>query len=162
MKKNLILCIMILLFLLVSCQNTQETLLPNTNTNTTPSSIPTTSEITQAPHTTVTTTPVTPSYRQITGKEAKEMMDTLEDYIILDVRTQQEYDMGYIPGAILIPVEVITEKAPTVLTNKNAIILVYCRSGNRSKTASQALAEMGYTNVYEFGGITTWEYEITR
>ena len=89
-------------------------------------------------------------------------MDTLTDYIILDVRTEQEYDMGHIPGAKLIPVDDINVKAPSILTDKNAVILVYCRSGNRSKTASQALAEMGYVNVYEFGGITTWEYEITK
>ncbi len=157
MKKNLILCIVILMFLLVSCQNTQETLTPNI----TPTPVTTTPEITMTPTFPVTTAPATPTYRQITGKEAKEMMDTLEDCIILDVRTEQEFKMGHIPGAKLIPVEVITEKAPSELTDKSAVILVYCRSGNRSKTASQALAEMGYTNVYEFGGITTWEYEIT-
>ena len=92
------------------------------------------------------------SYQQITQEEAKEMMDT-QEVIILDVQEQDEYDGGHIPGAVLLPVgtEVIPEKDSTVL--------VYCRSGNRSKTASSTLAELGYTNIYEFGGINTWPYE---
>jgi len=109
-----------------------------------------------------TDAPSTPVYTQITQEKAKEMMDSLENYVILDVRTEQEYDMGHIPGAMLIPDYEITEKAPLMLPDKDAVILVYCRSGNRSKTASLALVNMGYTNVYEFGGIITWEYEVTR
>lgn len=98
------------------------------------------------------------SYEQITQEEAKRIMDSKRRYIILDVRTQQEYDMEHIENAILIPDTEITEKAPSMLLHKNALILVYCRSGNRSKTASQALADMGYTNVKEFGGIIDWKY----
>lgn len=99
------------------------------------------------------------SYHQISQEEAKEMMDT-QDVIILDVREQDEYDSGHIPGAILLPVGTIDEEtAAEVIPEKDSTVLVYCRSGNRSKTASSALAELGYTNIYEFGGINTWPYE---
>lgn len=99
------------------------------------------------------------SYRQISQKEAKEMMDA-QEVVILDVREQDEYDGGHIPGAVLLPVSTIDEDtAVAVIPAKDATVLVYCRSGNRSKTASSALAELGYTNVYEFGGIKTWPYE---
>lgn len=99
------------------------------------------------------------SYQQISQEEAKEMMDT-QDVIILDVREQDEYDSGYIPGAVLLPVGTIDEEtAAEVIPEKDSTVLVYCRSGNRSKTASSALAELGYTNIYEFGGINTWPYE---
>ncbi len=99
------------------------------------------------------------SYQQISQEEAKEMMDT-QDVIILDVREQDEYDSGHIPGAILLPVGTIDEEtAAEVIPEKDSTVLVYCRSGNRSKTASSALAELGYTNIYEFGGINTWPYE---
>ena len=98
-------------------------------------------------------------YQQISQEEAKEMMDT-QDVIILDVREQDEYDSGHIPGAVLLPVGTIDEKtAAEVIPEKDSTVLVYCRSGNRSKTASSALAELGYTNIYEFGGINTWPYE---
>ena len=86
-------------------------------------------------------------------------MDTEEDYIILDVRTQEEYDQGHIPGAILIPNTEITAEAEKVLTDKDQLILVYCRSGRRSKLAAVTLAQLGYTNVKEFGGIIDWPYE---
>ena len=100
------------------------------------------------------------SYQQISQEEAKEMMDT-QDVIILDVREQDEYDSGHIPGAVLLPVGTIDEEiAAEIIPEKNSAVLVYCRSGNRSKTASSALAELGYTNIYEFGGINTWPYEI--
>lgn len=99
------------------------------------------------------------SYQQISQEEAKEMMDT-EDVIILDVREQVEYDSGHIPDAVLLPVGTIDEDtAAAVIPEKDTTVLVYCRSGNRSKTASSALVELGYTNVYEFGGINTWPYE---
>ena len=98
-------------------------------------------------------------YVNITAEEAKQIMDTEEGYIILDVRTQEEYDEGHIPGAILISHEEITEKAEEVLTDKDQLILVYCRSGRRSKLAVEALAELGYTNIKEFGGIIDWPYE---
>lgn len=99
------------------------------------------------------------SYQQITQEEAKEMMDT-QDVVILDVREQNEYDGGHIPGAVLLPVGTIDEVAAAeVIPDKDSTVLVYCRSGNRSKTASSELAELGYTNIYEFGGINTWPYE---
>lgn len=100
------------------------------------------------------------SYQQITQEEAKEMMDT-QEVIVLDVREQNEYDSGHIPGAVLLPVGTIDEDtAAAVIPEKDSTVLVYCRSGNRSKTASSALAELGYTAIYEFGGINTWPYEI--
>ena len=100
------------------------------------------------------------SYQQITQAEAKEMMDT-QEVVILDVREQHEYDSGHIPGAVLLPVGTITEDtAAAVIDELDTVVLVYCRSGNRSKTASQALADLGYTNVYEFGGINDWPYEV--
>ena len=81
--------------------------------------------------------------------------------MILDVREQHEYDSGHVPGAVLLPVGTITEDtAAAVIDELDTVVLVYCRSGNRSKTASQALADLGYTNVYEFGGINDWPYEI--
>ena len=99
-------------------------------------------------------------YVNITAEEAKQIMDTEEGYIILDVRTQEEYDQGHIPGAIVISHEEITEKAEDVLTDKDQLILVYCRSGRRSKIAAEALVELGYTNIKEFGGIIDWPYEV--
>ena len=99
-------------------------------------------------------------YVNITAEEAKQIMDSEEGYIILDVRTQEEYDQGHIPGAIVISHEEIAEKADEVLTDKNQLILVYCRSGRRSKIAAEALVELGYTNIKEFGGIIDWPYEV--
>ena len=98
-------------------------------------------------------------YQQITQEEAKAMMDS-QEVIILDVREQDEYDSGYIPGAVLLPVGTIDDTtAAQVIPEKDSTVLVYCRSGNRSKTASAALADLGYTNIYEFGGINTWPYD---
>ena len=99
-------------------------------------------------------------YVNITAEEAKQIMDTEEGYIILDVRTQEEYDQGHIPGATQISHEEIAEKAEDVLTDKDQMILVYCRSGRRSKIAAEALVELGYTNIREFGGILDWSYEV--
>ena len=101
-------------------------------------------------------------YVNITAEEAKQIMDTEEGYVILDVRTQEEYDQGHIPGAIVIPHEEIAEKAEDVLTDKNQLILVYCRSGRRSKIAAEALVELGYTNIKEFGGIIDWPYKVEK
>ena len=102
------------------------------------------------------------SYQQITQDVAKEMMDA-GDVVILDVREQYEYDAGHITGAVLLPVGSITEDAAAaVIDDLETVVLVYCRSGNRSKTASQALVDIGYRNVYEFGGINTWPYEIEK
>ena len=101
------------------------------------------------------------SYRQITAEEAKAMMDEQKEAVILDVREQSEYDSGHIPGALLLPVGSIDEESASgVIPEKDTVVLVYCRSGNRSKTASQRLADLGYTQVYEFGGIQSWPYEI--
>ena len=99
-------------------------------------------------------------YVNITAEEAKQIMDSEEGYIILDVRTQEEYDEGHIPGATQISHEEIAEKAEDVLTDKDQLILVYCRSGRRSKIAAEALVELGYTNIKEFGGIIDWPYEV--
>lgn len=100
------------------------------------------------------------SYQQITQEEAKEMMDN-QEVIILDVREQDEYDSGHIPGAVLLPVGTIDkDTAAAAIPEEESVVLVYCRSGNRSKTASSTLAELGYTNIYELGGIHTWPYEI--
>ena len=97
-------------------------------------------------------------YMQITQDEAKSLMDSENNYIILDVRTIEEFNESHIDGAILIPDYEINEKAEETLTDKNQLILVYCRSGRRSKLASAQLAKMGYTNVKEFGGIIDWRY----
>ena len=99
-------------------------------------------------------------YVNITAEEAKQIMNSEEGYIILDVREQDEYDAGHIPGAILIPYAQIAEKAEDVLADKDQLILVYCRSGRRSKIAAEALVELGYTNIKEFGGIIDWPYEV--
>ena len=99
-------------------------------------------------------------YQQITAEEAKKMIDTLENEIILDVREQEEYDEKHILGAVLLPVGMIDEDtAEAVIPQKDTVVLVYCRSGNRSKTASETLVQLGYTQVYEFGGINQWPYE---
>lgn len=102
------------------------------------------------------------SYHQIAQEEAKEMMTKNDGHVIVDVRRQDEYDEGHIPGAVLIPNESITDKQPEQLPDLNQVILIYCRSGRRSKEASQKLADMGYTNIYEFGGINTWNGEIEK
>lgn len=98
----------------------------------------------------------------ITAEEAKEIMDTGDGFVILDVRTQEEYDEGHVPGAILIPNTEIENRAEEELPDKAQLILVYCRSGRRSKLAAQILADLGYTNVKEFGGILDWPYEVTK
>ena len=100
------------------------------------------------------------SYEQITQEEAKQIMDTTNGYILLDTRTREEYDQSHIPGALLIPHTEIAQRAEEALPDKDQVILVYCRSGNRSKQASEVLAELGYTQVKEFGGINTWPYEV--
>ena len=98
-------------------------------------------------------------YRQVTAEEAIALMEKESGYIILDVRTVQEYSEKHIPKAVNIPNESIgTEEIPA-LPDKNQLILVYCRSGNRSKQASEKLAALGYTNVVEFGGINSWPGE---
>ena len=102
------------------------------------------------------------SYDQISGAEAKALMDSESGYIIIDARTQEEYDEGHIPGAILIPEYEIADRAEKELPDKDQLLLVYCRSGRRSKIAAEELVKLGYTNVKEFGGIIDWEYEIVK
>ena len=102
------------------------------------------------------------SYTQIDQETAKEMMQRRDGHMIVDVRRQEEYDQGHIPGAVLIPNEQIGTERPEKLPDRDQVILVYCRSGNRSKQAAQKLADMGYTRVYEFGGLNTWTGEVVR
>ncbi len=97
-------------------------------------------------------------YKKITAKEAKDRIDSGAEIIILDVRTQEEYDAEHIEGAILIPNETITDKKPELLPDLDVEILIYCRSGNRSAQAANKLIAIGYTNVYDFGGIIDWPY----
>ena len=99
------------------------------------------------------------SYTQISMEEARSLMEEETDYIILDVRTAEEFAQKHIPGAINIPNETIGSEELAELPDKNQLILVYCRSGNRSKQASEKLAELGYTKIYEFGGINDWTGE---
>ena len=100
------------------------------------------------------------AYHRISQEDAKRMMDT-QDVLILDVREQYEFDAGHIPGAVLLSVgRINAETAAAAIEDPDTTVLVYFRSGNRSKTAAKALAELGYTNIYEFGGITTWPYEV--
>jgi rhodanese-related sulfurtransferase len=98
------------------------------------------------------------AYAKISALEAKEIIESGDSYILLDVRTQEEYDSGHIEGSILLPYTEIEQLAPEKLPDKDATILVYCRSGRRSAIASQALADMGYTHVSDMGGIQDWPY----
>ena len=100
-----------------------------------------------------------PVYRRISAEEAHDIMKSADFYILLDVRTPEEHNEIKIPGSILIPESEINERAPVELPDKNALILVHCRSGARSEKASRALVEMGYTNIYDFGGIIDWPFE---
>ena len=106
------------------------------------------------------TEPSAATYCQISQEEAKRMMEADDGHVVVDVRRQDEYDASHIPGAILIPNESIDTTPPAELPDKGQIVLIYCRSGRRSKEAAQKLADMGYTNIYEFGGINTWDGEI--
>ena len=116
------------------------------------------SEGTQSEVQTITDSAAT--YHQITQEKAKEMMQAEDGHIIVDVRRQDEYDSGHIPGAILIHNESIGTEKPKELPDLDQVILIYCRSGRRSKEASQKLADMGYTHIYEFGGIIDWSGEV--
>lgn len=106
-----------------------------------------------------TTETIVYTYERITAEEAKILMDTESDYSIVDARTTEEFAEAHIPGAVLIPEYEISDRAAAELPNRDQLILVYCRSGRRSRIASQALAELGYSNVKEFGGIIDWPYE---
>ena len=100
------------------------------------------------------------SFTRISMEEAKKMMELDDGHVIVDVRTEEEYSSGHIPGAICIPNETIYKDRPSALPDLDQVILIYCRSGNRSKRSARMLYEMGYTNVYEFGGIIDWDGEI--
>lgn len=100
-------------------------------------------------------------YQKITAEEAKAKMDE-EDVTIVDVRTKEEYDEGHIPDAILLPVENIGKDPPKELPDKDAVLLIYCRSGRRSKDAANELLKLGYKNVYDFGGIIDWPYDTVK
>ena len=100
-------------------------------------------------------------YLQIDQETARRMMEADDGHVVVDVRRQDEYDAGHIPGAILIPNESIVSERPEELPDLYQIILIYCRSGRRSKEAAQKLADMGYVNIYEFGGIIDWTGQIT-
>ena len=101
-------------------------------------------------------------YKRISMDEAKTLMEKEEGYILLDVRTKGEYEIGYIPGAINIPLSDIDEKIISSLPDKSQMILVYCRSGNRSREASDKLSKLGYSNVLEIGGINAWKGDIVK
>ena len=102
------------------------------------------------------------TYEQITAEQAKTIMDTEKDYVIIDARTEEEFAKGHIANAILIPEYEIASRAEKKLPDKEQLILVYCRSGRRSKIASEVLVKLGYTNVKEFGGIIDWPYETVK
>ena len=102
------------------------------------------------------------TYEQITAEQAKTIMDTEKDYVIIDARTEEEFAEGHIENAILIPEYEIANRAEGELPDKEQLILVYCRSGRRSKIASEELVKLGYTNVKEFGGIIDWPYETVK
>lgn len=102
------------------------------------------------------------TYEQITAEQAKTIMDTENGYVIIDARTEDEFAEGHIENAILIPEYEIAERAEKELPDKEQLILVYCRSGRRSKIASEELVKLGYTNVKEFGGIIDWPYDIVK
>lgn len=99
------------------------------------------------------------TYQNITPTDAKDRLNSEEDIILLDVRTVEEYVENHIPNSVLIPVDVLQTEAPNQLINKDSTIFVYCRSGNRSVTASKILVNLGYTDVYNLGGIIDWPYE---
>ena len=103
-----------------------------------------------------------PQFEQISAAEAKNIMDTEASYRIVDARTEEEFSEGHIKGAILIPEYEVADKAEALLPDKSELILVYCRSGRRSKIAAEELIKLGYTNVKEFGGIIDWPYEVEK
>lgn len=121
-------------------------------------------QIAQADNEVVNATQV-PSFQKISPEYAKQLMDTEKNYIIIDVRTIEEYNEGHVKNAISLPNEEIvvgSEKVATILPNKDQMLLVYCRSGKRAADASTKLVNMGYTNVYSFGGIIDWPYEVVK
>ena len=147
-KKHIIIPILLMLLILAGCgsKDKQEKVAEQTTEQTTNTAESNNTE----------------SYHQISQQEAKAMMEADDGHVIVDVRTQDEFDEGHIPGAICIPNESIGDKQPAELPDLDQIILVYCRSGRRSKEASQKLADIGYTRVYEFGGIIDLTGEVVK
>lgn len=101
-------------------------------------------------------------FMHISQDQAKQMMEEEKDFLLVDVRTKEEFEEGHIPGAINLPVEEIGDSQPQLLPNKDQVLLLYCRSGRRSQEAANKLANMGYTKVYEFGGIMDWTGETEK
>lgn len=99
-------------------------------------------------------------YHKMSAEDAKARLDSGDALILLDVRTKEEFDAGHIEGALLLPNETILDSQPDILPDLHAEILIYCRSGNRSAQAANKLVAMGYNNVYDFGGIIDWPYEV--
>lgn len=152
MKKKIVsILILCLLLFSQSCKSNNTSNTKNTATNTTSSNT--------TDKTSSNTTPAEPEYKKITPQEAYDIMQSGEDYILLDVRTDEEYREIRIDGSILIPDTEISTRAESELKDKNAVILVYCRGGVRSEKASRELVDLGYTNVYDIGGILDWPYE---
>lgn len=145
MKIKKIISILLLTFLFTSCTGEQNS-----------------SNTTQNTNTSANTDYTLKTYRQITMNEAASIMKSEKDYIILDVRRPDEFSEGHIPNAINVPNEIIGTSEISELPNKNQLILVYCRSGRRSKEASQKLVDLGYTNIVEFGGILDWSGETVK
>ena len=102
------------------------------------------------------------TYEIISQAQAKGIMDSSENYVIVDARTSEEFSEGHIKNAINLDYEEVTQKAESLLPDKNQLILIYCRSGRRSKIAAESLCQLGYTNVKEFGGIIDWQYEVVQ
>ena len=102
------------------------------------------------------------AYQKISAEEAYEMMASQEVVVVVDVRTREEYDGGHIENAVLVPNESIGSEMPEALPDKEATLLVYCRSGRRSKDAAQKLLALGYQSVYDFGGVIDWPYELVK
>ena len=101
-------------------------------------------------------------YMNINAEKAKEMMENLDEFVLLDARSEEEFSEGHIPGAIVIPHEEVSERAEAEIPEKDVPVFVYCRSGRRSKIAAEELVSLGYSEVYEFGGIIDWPYEIEK
>lgn len=151
MKKILMLLIMVMIFSLSSCTNK--------NTNPLVDEIVTVNVMATETVTIQSEELLVEGYRKITAEEARLMMEDNENFILLDVRSEEEFKENRIKGAVLIPYTEITERIETEFSDKNALILVYCRSGRRSAIAANELVLLGYTNVYDFGGIIEWPYE---
>ena len=101
-------------------------------------------------------------YMNIAPEKANEMMNELEEFVLLDVRSEEEFSEGHIPGAIVVPHDEISERAEAEIPEKDVPVFVYCRSGRRSKIAAEELVSLGYSEIYEFGGIGDWPYEIEK